>query len=360
MYQGDSKAVNYSIIASVSFHALLFFLYFHFVLMAPETRNVVLNNVDLLVQEKEAQAKAPAANKTFNFLKLALPTIPKIEPPPPPKLAQIDIKTPEHNRAALDLPKALAERAGRVTAAQKLDMDAGGRVNSSIKDAGLDIKAERSAQAMAPRIELEEVGMKKAPSLPQGLKFEDAGPAVRPQTMQELNVAVDKARRAAAAPQALSERQGTVAAARQTPVVAGPAQRLTEARSAGVQITARREPTISADALSMRHESLHQAEAAPQRMEITGPLSKRKVLKYYAPPFPDWASDRGILEAAVSIKFYVDGSGTVLDNAAVERTSGYGALDRLALDAIKRWAFEPLPGGASRQWGVITFRFLSE
>jgi TonB family protein len=56
----------------------------------------------------------------------------------------------------------------------------------------------------------------------------------------------------------------------------------------------------------------------------------------------------------------VDNSGRVLDNAAVEKTSGYGALDRLAADAIKRWAFEPLPGPASKQWGIITFRFVSE
>lgn len=361
MYQGNSRSVNYSIIASVSFHALLFFLYFHFVLMRPETSSVVLNNVDLIMQEKEAQARAPERNKTLNFLKLALPTIPKLIPAEAPKLAQIDIKTPEHNRAALDLPKALAERAGRVTAAQRLDMDAGGRVNASIKDAGMDIKAERSVQAMAPRIELEEVGLKKAPSLPQGLKFEDAGPAVRPQTMQELNLAVDNARRAAAAPQALSERQGAVAIERQPRIAVGPAQRLTEARSAGVQLSARREPAISAEALSMRHETLRQEDApAPQRMEITGPLSKRKVLKYYAPQFPDWARDRGILEAAVSVKFYVDNSGRVLDNAAVERTSGYGALDRLAVASIKRWSFEPLSGPASRQWGIITFRFLSD
>jgi TonB family protein len=362
MYEGNSKAVNYSIVASVSFHALLFFLYLHFVLLRPEASTVVLNNVDLIMQEKEAQAqaRAPERNKMFNFLKLALPQIPRIAAPEMPKLPQIDIKTPDRQRAALDLPKSLSERAGRVAEAQKLDMDAGGRVNASIKDASLDIRAERSEVAMAPRIELEEVGLKKAPAMPQGLKFEDAGPAVRPQTMRELNLAVDNARRAAAAPQALSERQGSVAEERQVPVLAGPAQRLTEARSAGVQLASRPQPSLSAEAISMRHESLRQAGPAPQRMEITGPLSRRKVLKFYAPPFPDWARDRGLLEAAVSIKFYVDNSGRVLDNTEVQKTSGYGALDRLAEDAIKRWAFEPLSGPDSRQWGIITFRFVSD
>ncbi|MBI5743020.1 MAG: TonB family protein [Elusimicrobia bacterium] len=360
MYDGNSRSVNYSIVASVSFHALLFFLYFHFVLSAPETRNIVLSNVDLIMQEKE-QAKVKE-NKPLSFLKLALPAIPKIAAPEAPRLPTLDIKTPDRHRAAMDLPKTLSERSGRVTQAQKLEMDAGGRVSTSIKDAGLDIKADRSAQAMAPRIELEEVGIKKAPSLPQGLKFEDAGPAVRPQTMQELNLAVDNARRAASAPQALSERQGSVTAVRQTQLAAAAPQRLTEARSAAAPVARREAPAISAAAFSTRHnESLRGAEAAPaQRMEITGPISKRKVLRYYVPPFPDWARDRGILEAAVSVKFYVDNSGRVLDNAAVERTSGYGALDRLAADAIKRWTFEPLTGPAAKQWGVITFRFLAD
>ncbi len=359
MYQGDGKAVNYSIIASVGFHALLFLLYWHFVLSGPSTRNIVLSNVDLIMQEKEAQVKPE--NKTLNFLKLALPVIPKIAAPEAPKLPTLDIKTPDRRRPSMDLPKALTERSGRVNQAQKLEMDAGGRV-ASAKDAGLDIKAERSAQAMAPRIELEEVGLKKAPSLPQGLKFEDAGPAVRPQTMQELNMAVDRARRSQAGPQALAERQGEVASARRQPAIAAAPQRLAEAQSAAAPVARREAPVISAAALggSRHNESLRQADAAPQRLEITGPLSRRKVVKYYAPQFPDWARDRGILEAAVSIKFFVDNSGRVLDNAAVEKTSGYGALDRLALDAIKRWSFEPVGGPASKQWGVITFRFLAD
>jgi TonB family protein len=361
MYQGNSRTVTYSIIASASFHALLFFLYFYFVLMRPETRKIVLSNVDLIMQEKEALAKPPE-NKTLSFLKLALPVIPKIAAPQAPRLTQIDIKTPDRHRAAPDLPKALSERGGRVTAAQKLEMDAGRRVDKGIKDAGLDIKADRLAQAIAPRIELEEVGVKKAPAMPQGLKFEDAGPAVRPQTMQELNLAVHNARRSAAAPQALSERQGSVTAVRQGPAIAAAPQRLAEARSTGVQISARPRPAISAGTLSLRHnERLRAADAQPaQRLEITGPLSRRKVVKHYTPDFPDWARDRGILEAAVSIKFYVDNNGRVLDNTSVERTSGYGALDRLAADAIKRWAFEPITGPVSGQWGIITFRFLSD
>ena len=64
-------------------------------------------------------------------------------------------------------------------------------------------------------------------------------------------------------------------------------------------------------------------------------------------------------EAEVRIKFYVSPAGDVLPDLRVETTSGYGRLDRLALDSLKTWTFEPI-GGAGRQWGIITFRFVLE
>ncbi len=363
-YRGNST-ITYPLAASIAFHALFLLVYVYFTLIRPETRNIVLNNVDLILQDKEAAVRKEQ-NKTLNFLKLALPQMPKViapEIPKMPTLAPMDIKAPEHTRKALDLPQKLAERDGRLTAPDKLEMDAGRKLEAGPKDAGLEMRSGRGAQALAPRIELEEVGMKKAPAMPQGLKFEGSGPVVRPQNMQELNLAVDTARRAVTGPQGLSERQGTIAAARPTNIIAAAPQRLTEARAAGVQLAARPQPAMSAETLSLRrgNEVLRQARPeAPPSLEITGPLSKRKVLKFYAPSFPDWARERGVLEAAVSVKFFVDNSGRVLDNAVVDKTSGYGALDRLALDAIKRWAFEAIGGAASTQWGIITFRFVAE
>ena len=52
MYDGNTKAVRISIAASVAFHALPFFLYLHFVLLRPETKNIVLSNVDLIMQDR--------------------------------------------------------------------------------------------------------------------------------------------------------------------------------------------------------------------------------------------------------------------------------------------------------------------
>jgi len=342
-------------------HGLLFFAYLNFVLLRPESRNIVISNVDLLLQDSAQAPRAPV-NRTLDFLKLALPRIPKMETARAPVMPVIDIKTPEARRKTFDLPQNLRERSGRVQEHERLVMDTAKRAASAMS-ADLGIRAERSAVALEPKIELEEVGMKKAPALPENLKFDENARSFTPQTMQELNIAVDRAKQYSL-PQGLSERQGGADAMRETARIA-PAmpERLAEAQSAPAESVAqglRAKPVISAAALGgLKSASIKQAEE-PKKVEIEGPLSKRKVLKYYVPEFPAWARDQGLLEASVAIKFYVDKAGRVLDNASVEKTSGYGALDRLALDAITKWRFEPLSGGTSRQWGIITFRFVTD
>jgi TonB family protein len=95
-------------------------------------------------------------------------------------------------------------------------------------------------------------------------------------------------------------------------------------------------------------------------LEIEGPLAHRKVLYYYVPPFPAWARDQGILEADVAVRFWVSPEGDVLsDDMRIDQTSGYGDMDRLAMDALKKWKFSPTEG-EEKQWGVITFRFVLE
>jgi protein TonB len=93
-------------------------------------------------------------------------------------------------------------------------------------------------------------------------------------------------------------------------------------------------------------------------VEITGLLSKRGIRRSYLPTYPEWAQQKGI-EAEVMIHFTVSPSGHVLD-AHIKLTSGYGELDRLAMKALKRWVFEPLPPEVKKinQWGLIVFRFL--
>ena len=166
-------------------------------------------------------------------------------------------------------------------------------------------------------------------------------------------------------PQGISEKQGKVGVLRENTRIAPAAPaRLMEAQDVPANGNTagglRARPVIAVPALEgIKGAVIKQAEK-PKKVEIEGPLSKRKVLRHYVPSFPAWARDSGILEASVSLKFYVDNSGRVMHDTSVEKSSGYGALDRLAADAIKRWRFEPIAGGISRQWGVITFRFVTD
>ena len=111
MYPDSSnKVLSYAAFGAILFHGLVFFAYLNFVLLHPETRNIVISNVDLLLQEKEAQVPKTPVNKTLDFLKLALPKIPKIETVRAPVIPAIDIKTPETRRKSFDLPQNLRER----------------------------------------------------------------------------------------------------------------------------------------------------------------------------------------------------------------------------------------------------------
>ena len=48
----------------------------------------------------------------------------------------------------------------------------------------------------------------------------------------------------------------------------------------------------------------------------------------------------------------------VREKLYLERTSGYSRLDKLAMEALEKWTFEPLKTAVGDQWGIITFRYL--
>ena len=76
------------------------------------------------------------------------------------------------------------------------------------------------------------------------------------------------------------------------------------------------------------------------------------------PVYPDWARAQNI-EADVVVRFYVSCDGKVRDKLYLERTSGYSKLDKLVMEALKKWVFEPVKSGGD-QWGVVTVRYLLE
>lgn len=91
---------------------------------------------------------------------------------------------------------------------------------------------------------------------------------------------------------------------------------------------------------------------------MEGPLKYRKILKMELPPYPRWAEEKG-LEASVSIRLWVNPKGKVLENFYLEKTTGYSELDHLAMEALQRFEFVPIPDDQPQEdeWGVATFRF---
>ncbi|MBN1621992.1 MAG: energy transducer TonB [Endomicrobiales bacterium] len=103
--------------------------------------------------------------------------------------------------------------------------------------------------------------------------------------------------------------------------------------------------------------TVKEAKVSKKSVEIAGPVSERKIVKSYLPVYPDWARAKNI-EANVVIKFFVTPEGLIRDKVFVERTSGYSKLDRLAVEAIKKWVFNPIEKNKGDQWGFVTFKYI--
>ncbi|MCD4814481.1 energy transducer TonB [bacterium] len=95
-----------------------------------------------------------------------------------------------------------------------------------------------------------------------------------------------------------------------------------------------------------------------RRTYITGAAAKRQIIHEEQPRVPRWLEEKGI-EAKVVIRFVVNPDGEVGDKIFVEKTSGYAELDRLAINALKKYIFVPLPLTAKQaeQSGTIVIRF---
>lgn len=91
---------------------------------------------------------------------------------------------------------------------------------------------------------------------------------------------------------------------------------------------------------------------------ITGEVKNREILHREFPPVPRWLEEKGV-ETEVVINFVVNPDGEVGDKLYVEKTSGYAELDRLAIEALKKFEFAPLPLNVKQaeQKGTIVIRF---
>ena len=79
------------------------------------------------------------------------------------------------------------------------------------------------------------------------------------------------------------------------------------------------------------------------------------------PPYPRWAEEKA-LEATVSIRLWVNPKGQVLENFYLERTTGYSELDHLAMDALRRFVFVPIPNNLPQEdeWGGAGYGYGSD
>lgn len=91
---------------------------------------------------------------------------------------------------------------------------------------------------------------------------------------------------------------------------------------------------------------------------ISGEVKNRQILHREYPRVPRWLEVKGV-EAEVVIDFVVNPDGEVGDRVLVAKTSGYAELDRLAIAALKKFIFAPLPLTTKQveQKGTIYMRF---
>ncbi len=342
---------------SLVLHGALLALFLASMRKAPQAAPQMVEGVDLLIPSAKPSAPSPAAPKppplsTMDFLKMALPSVPRAAAP-----ENIQVKLPERQLPLAQAPK-LQDRARRDLGPKLKALDLSHERDS---EAALDAKVEtrrRATETLAALPRLEDVGRRRVRNLPQALKLEENRreaaaelPAMnfKPTTRREAAQAAQVLQEAALPPAARPpERRGLSALLPDRPLPL-------EARPQAAMLPKMDAPP--APALSRRRAAA--ATVSKKAVEIEGPLADRKVAAYALPPFPGWARDQGILEADAAIRFTVDESGAVMPSMRVERTSGYGRLDALAMSYLRRWRFRPAPG-AGVQWGVITFRFVLE
>lgn len=356
-----SRRLPSAFVTSVAIHGAILGLLLYTSSLAEKHKVTIVNNVDFIQVKKPTAFPKPVAqaqpkSSTFDFLKMALPAVPHMEAP-----KSMSIKLPEERRAMTAQAPKLQMDHKRFDAGPKLNMDVD-------KDHPLDMaKVEariptRRVGALAAMPKLEDVGRRRVANLPQAIQMEE-----RRQEAMSLHGADALAK-------AASSRHGP--AQMEALEDAGPS-----APSSNSKFAQKIASLLPSDQIQMNHAVMPTAPTAKQEMaapapkrtkatlqddgaskkgvEIEGPLADRKVVAYEIPEFPQWAKDQGVLEANVAIRFWVDKNGNVLPNMRVEHTSGYGQLDRLAMDSLSRWKFAPLLS-EEKQWGVITFRFILE
>jgi TonB family protein len=339
-------------VASIAVHLALFMAFLWSAQKASDGTKQIVANVDLIIPMKKMDLPQPLEQKakqtTLDFLKLALPAIPRAAAPKAITMNLPDVRKP----IAPELPNKIVERK-RMDMPKLAGMDLGSR-NADIAKLDVSAPARRTAAIAAAPV-LEEVGRRRS-KLAEVQGLEDAGRSAQLQAIRPMGM--DSGRRAVAA-QAVQP--ALAEAARPSSFGSKLAEILPEAapmqaRPMGAMPSAIKSPVAETKAPPRRTEAL---PGKSKSVELEGPIADRKVAAYEIPQFPAWAKDLGLVEAEVRIRFWVSRDGDVLADMRVEHTSGYGRLDRHAMESLKKWKFAPIFSD-EKQWGVITFKFIME
>ncbi len=353
-----ARRMPFSMVGSIALHGAVIALYLYTAQLAQRHQTTSIANVDLMIQVKKPVATAAAphhaapAPDMLNFLKMALPAIPKIEQ------QELQVKVPQHE-LKMAVPKLQDRGHLQENKLAKLNMDEH-RPELNALDVGA-VKTKRSAAALAALPKLEEVGHRRIKNLPDALKLDDERQQAQAQMRLDA-LATPTHHHVAAMADTLQEAEPTETGkfaskiASMLPTQPPPMELKPEMRAADDSL----EKKTYMEQQTQRRAAQEMLPGDKKKgVELEGPIKDRKIVNYQVPDYPSWAKDQGILEASVAIRFWVSPQGDVLDNMRVERTSGFGRLDRTAMDALKNWKFAPLLND-EKQWGIITFRFVLE
>lgn len=356
----NEEGLPIAVILSAILHAGALFL---FVILAKESARratQTISNVDLLIpihktlspQAPQPKSQRLALKSTFNFLKLALPSAPpKIE-----ALKALSVPLPKERHLMAAAPK--IEDRGRMRRTAKLESHLDMSRKNLPQAAGLEKTFENHPQSsMAQLPKLEEIGRRRAPKkILAAIALEDAHRQDAP--MAGLDSTLPDNQRAlpnpAEAPLEEAPREPLRATHKISPSLPPSSPNTKPQEAPGPHALSAKGIDFSAQHPS---KNLTLKGGAKKGVNIEGPLANRDVISYNIPKFPKWALKEGIPEAAVSIRFWVSPDGRVLPGLRIEKTSGFGRLDRLAMEALKKWRFAAIKS-EEKEWGVITFRFL--
>ncbi|MFH1724341.1 MAG: TonB family protein [Elusimicrobiota bacterium] len=324
----------------------------------------VITDVELLIEQRAQRRAAmraqPEPPSMKDFLKMALPKMPKVRVGGP-----LQVKAPEIKKSLMNIPQPELKDRGRLKDASKMNALDLSRERVKLAKVAQPL-VDRETKALGALPKLAEIGTRKASRkvIQMAALAEERPERLRGRGLGAVSKDISSRNAPQLAAPLLAEQGGPKGRPSFEQVAdmlakKAPALKL-EPEAARPKRLEKRAPVATAK-LPPRETRAKLRQIKKKAVEIEGPLSNRKVVAHSLPEFPAWARDQGIIEAEVVIKFYVAPTGQVIESEMqVERTSGYGRLDRLAMEHLKKWRFEALPFGGRKEWGIITFRFVLE